>query len=71
MGLKKYVTEKQVIDYYEKVGQDKNLKLTWIKNFGRIIPERIFEIKKEIDELKGSLTIILFFIMIQKMMVQN
>lgn len=50
MGLKKYVTEKQIIEYYEKVGQDKNLKLTWIKNFGRIIPERIYQIKKEIDE---------------------
>jgi len=49
-GLKKYVTEKQVIDYYEKVGSDKNLKITWIKNFGRIIPAKIYEIKKEIDE---------------------
>lgn len=51
-GIKKYVTEKQVVDYYEKVGSDKNLKLTWIKNFGRIIPEKVFEIKKELDALK-------------------
>jgi hypothetical protein len=52
MGLKKYVTEKQVIDFYEKVGQDKNLKLTWIKNFGRIIPEEVYKIKKDVDERK-------------------
>ena len=48
-GLKKYVTQRQVIEYYEKVGEDKNLKLTWIKNFGRIIPESIYELKKEVD----------------------
>lgn len=52
IGLRKYVTEKQVIDYYQKVGEDKNLKLTWIKNFGRIIPETIYEIKKQIDDRK-------------------
>lgn len=52
MGLKKYVTEKQVIDFYEKVGEDKHLKLTWIKNFGRIIPEEIYKEKKEIDDRK-------------------
>lgn len=50
MGLKKYVTEEQVLTFYEKVGEDKNLKLTWIKNFGRIIPESIYEIKKDLDE---------------------
>jgi hypothetical protein len=52
MGLKKYVTEKQVVDFYEKVGEDKNLKLTWIKNFNRVIPEKVYEIKKDIDERK-------------------
>jgi RNA recognition motif-containing protein len=52
MGLKKYVTEKQVIDFYEKVGEDKNLKLTWIMNFGRIIPDEIYEAKKLADERK-------------------
>ena len=52
MGLKKYVTEKQVYDFYEKVGEDKNLKLTWIKNFGRIIPEEIYQAKKDVDERK-------------------
>ena len=52
MGLKKYVTEKQIIDFYEKVGEDKNLKLSWIKNFNRIIPEEVYEIKKDVDERK-------------------
>jgi len=52
MGLKKYVTERQVVEFYEQVGEDKNLKLTWIKNFGRIIPEEVYEAKKLVDERK-------------------
>lgn len=52
MGLNKYVTEKQICDFYEMVSEDKNLKLTWIKNFNRIIPEEIYEIKKDVDERK-------------------
>jgi len=52
MGIRKYVTEKQVVTFYEKVGEDKNLKLTWIKNFNRIIPEDIYTLKKNIDERK-------------------
>ncbi len=52
MGLKKYVTEKQVVEFYEKVGEDKNLKLSWIKNFGRIIPEEVYEAKRNVDERK-------------------
>lgn len=52
MGLKKYVTEKQVVEFYEQVGEDKNLKLTWVKNFNRIIPEDVYLIKKDVDERK-------------------
>ena len=52
LGLCKYVTEKQVCDFYEKVGEDKNLKLTWIKNFNRIIPEKVYLAKKEADDRK-------------------
>ena len=52
LGLSKYVTEKQVCDFYEKVGEDKNLKLTWIKNFNRIIPEKVYIAKKEADDRK-------------------
>jgi hypothetical protein len=52
MGLKKYVTEEQIVNFYEQVGEDKHLKLTWIRNFGRIIPERIYEAKKSVDGRK-------------------
>jgi hypothetical protein len=52
MGLKKYVTEKQVVEFYEKVGEDKSLKLSWIKNFNRIIPEEVYTVKKDVDERK-------------------
>ena len=51
-NLKQYVTEKQVIEFYEKVGEDKALKLTWIKNFGRIIPEEVYAVKKDVDDRK-------------------
>jgi hypothetical protein len=52
MGLKKYVTEEQVVKFYGEVGEDKNLKLTWIKNFSRIIPEDVYLVKKDVDERK-------------------
>jgi hypothetical protein len=52
MNLKQYVTERQVYDFYELVGEDKNLKLSWIKNFNRIIPEEVYKIKKDIDDRK-------------------
>ena len=37
-----------IISYSKKY--HKNLKLTWIKNFGRIIPEEIYLAKKSVDE---------------------
>jgi hypothetical protein len=52
MALSRYVTEKQVIDFYEKVGEDKNLKLTWIQHFNRIIPEDVYVTKKNVDDRK-------------------
>jgi len=52
VGLKQYVTERQIVDFYEKTGEDKCLKLTWIKNFNRIIPEDVYEAKKKADERK-------------------
>lgn len=52
VGLKQYVTERQIIDFYEKTGEDKCLKLTWIKNFNRIIPEDVYDAKKKADERK-------------------
>ena len=52
MNYTKYVSERQVVDFYNKITEDKrkHLKLTWIKNFTRILPSSIVEIKKEIDE---------------------
>lgn len=50
MKLNKYVSEEQMIDFYEKTDRNKKLKLTWIKNFVKIIPEKIITLKKEIDE---------------------
>jgi len=52
MGLTKYVTEKQVIDFYKKVKDDKCIKLTWIKNFIRPIPDSILDLKLNIDDKK-------------------
>ena len=52
MGFTKYVTEKQVIDFYQKVKDDKNIKLTWIKNYIRPIPNSILDLKVSIDEKK-------------------
>ena len=48
----KYVTEHQVVDFYNKITEDKriHLKLSWIKNFVRIIPSNVLEIKKQLDE---------------------
>ena len=46
----KFVTEKQVIDLHEKTDKAKNLKLTWIKNFNRIIPDAVLEAKEEADK---------------------
>jgi hypothetical protein len=50
LGLKKYVTEEQVVDFYELTDSAKNLKLTWIKNFIPLIPSDIIETKKELDD---------------------
>lgn len=50
MGLKHYVTEAQMCDFYEGIDEDKNLKLTWIKNFVKIIPKDVVDIKSNVDE---------------------
>lgn len=47
--LNKFITEKNVCDLYKKVGKDKNLKLTWLKNFARVIPDIVFDAKKLAD----------------------
>lgn len=50
MNSKKYVTEDQVIDFCEEINYDKNIKLTWIKRFVKIIPSDIIDIKKIYDD---------------------
>lgn len=48
MGLKTILREPQIIEFAEKV--EKGVKLTYIRNYTRIIPEDLLEIKKQIDE---------------------
>ena len=50
MGITKYVTNEQVCDFYESIDEDKNLKLTWIENFVKVIPNDIIELKDKIDK---------------------
>ncbi len=46
----KYVSEEDIIKFNGKFGV-KNLYLTRVKNFNRVIPNRIFELKQKADEL--------------------
>jgi len=48
----KFVTEKQIMELYDKTETSKNLKLTWVENFGRIIPDAILKAKEIADEKK-------------------
>ena len=52
IGLKlmKYVTEEQVIKLYEATDEDKHLKLTYLKNYVKMIPSDIVELKNKLDE---------------------
>jgi hypothetical protein len=53
MRLTKFVTEEQICDFYvKKAGGNKALQLTWIKNFVRIIPSDVLELKKKVDKQK-------------------
>ncbi len=49
LKLNKYLTEEQIYDFYESVGEKKALKLTWIKNFMRILPDNLIKVKKKLD----------------------
>jgi len=50
IGIVLYVTNDQVCEFYESVDEDKNLKLTWMEHFVKIIPNEIVELKEEIDK---------------------
>lgn len=51
LGITRYLTEQQIIDFYEKTDKDKNLQLTWVKNFTRLIPDEIYNAKIKADML--------------------
>lgn len=50
-GIKKFITEEQLVNFYLKTDKDKNLKLTWIKNYLRLIPNDVFNLKKSADKI--------------------
>lgn len=50
MSVKFYVTNDQVCDFHESVDEDDDLKLTWIEQFVKIIPNEIVKLKAEIDK---------------------
>jgi hypothetical protein len=50
-GITKYVNEEDVVKFFEKSKLPKKvLKLTWIKNYARIIPQDVLQEKKIFDE---------------------
>lgn len=47
-----YVSEEDVVKFYKKANlKDKMLKLSWIKNYARLIPADVLEKKKVFDEI--------------------
>lgn len=50
MGLNKFLTEEQIVDFYNQTKKDKNLKLSWIKHFVKPIPSIALEAKTKLDE---------------------
>lgn len=50
VGEIKYVTEEDVVKFYKKANLgSKMLKLTWMKNYARMIPDDVIENKKKYD----------------------
>jgi len=52
-NIKNFISEQTLLNFYNdfKLVKDKHLKLTWIKNYIRIIPEDIIELKVKADNL--------------------
>lgn len=48
----KFVAEEQMVSLYEKVNANEKLKLTWIKNFIKIIPTDVLKLKEAADNLE-------------------
>lgn len=51
-GITKYVTEKQVVNFYKNTDKEKKLKLTYLENYVRIIPSDIIKLKDKADEIE-------------------
>lgn len=50
LGEMQYVTEEDVVKFYKKSNlKDRSLKLTWVKNYARMIPEDVIEAKRKYD----------------------
>jgi len=49
LGLKQIITEEQVVAFYKE--SEKGIRLDWIKNFTRPIPNNFLKIKKKIDDI--------------------
>ena len=49
-NLVKVVLEKQVVDFYKT--SERGIRLDWMKNFTRTIPQKFVDVKKELDELR-------------------
>lgn len=49
MGLTKYVEEQDIVSFYKQ--SKKGLRLTWVKNFTRTVPESVMQKKVRADEL--------------------
>lgn len=50
-GITKYVSEEDVVKFFEKSKLPKKvLKLTWMKNYARVIPDDVLKKKKAFDE---------------------
>ena len=50
VGLTRYVEEQDLVRFYKQ--SDRGLRLDWVRNFTRIIPDAVLETKLRCDELK-------------------
>lgn len=52
LGFPVYLKEDDLIEFYKKTERSKNLKMVWVKNFLRLMPEEVIETKKKVDQFK-------------------
>jgi hypothetical protein len=51
-GVKKVITEDQLLTFKEKARNSENLNLVWIKNYVRVIPPNVLKKKEKYDKLE-------------------